>query len=305
MAPSLKKSFYFEYGPLDDGTYWIQTPAKKLINVDETSLAAMLKLNDGFSPQEVSRACDVDEEEINALIKRMMNEGVIVKGGQGSIKQAKPINDICLRAYVLLWIFLVLIQICYFKYIARTYLMAKWQEGIVVLIIAIIATFGHELGHYIVSKRYFKPKFGFTFLLVFPAFYVNTQESWKLPKGIRILINLSGSLFDLLINTLVICLVIFFPKLEYYSTPFLITQFSRWALVLNPLFPTDFYWILCDVTKIVNLSQKARENLWKLKPNFLSAYALLSYMFLILSVYWFGLYIISLSSNIIKALVGR
>lgn len=305
MSSLLKNSFYFEYGPLDDETYWIQTSSNKLINVNKISLIIMLKLNDGLTPREASQVCDVDEEEIQELIKRMMDEGVIVKGGQGSIKQAKLVSDIRVRPFVLLWIFLALIQIWYFKYIARTYFMEKWEEGIVVLIIAIIATLGHEFGHYIVSKRYFKPKFGFTFLLVFPAFYVNTQESWKLPRGIKILINLSGSLFDLLINTLVICLVMFYPKMEYYTTPFLLIQFSRWALVLNPLFPTDFYWILCDVTKIVNLSQKAKESLWKLRPNLLSIYALFSYIFIIFSVYWLALYLLSIFTSIIRPLGGR
>lgn len=302
MTPSLKNSFYFEYGPLDDGTYWIQTLAKKLINVSKDSLDVILKLNNGDSLEEISRICGVNEEEIRELIARMKEGGGLVKEDQGGIKQAKAINDIRVCPYVLLWILLALIQIWYFKNIARTYLMEKWQEGVIVLMIAVIFTMGHEFGHYIVSKKYFKPKFGFTFLFIFPAFYVNTQEAWKLPKGIRILINLAGSLLDLLINTFVICLVIFLPRLEYYATPFIMTQFCRWALVLNPLFPTDFYWILCDVTKIVNLSQKAKENLWKLRPNFLSLYALLAYICIILSLYWFGLYIISILANIINAM---
>lgn len=305
MPPSLKNSFSFEYGPLDDGTYWIQTPSKKLININQLSLDILFKLNDGLPLQEISQSCDVPEEEINELIGRMSKEKVIVEEGQGRIREAAPVKDIRLYPFVLMWIVLAVIQAGYFKYMAHTYLMEKWQEGVAVLIIAIIATLGHELGHYVVSKKYFKPKMGFTFMLfVFPAFYVDTHESWKLPRGIRILINLSGSLVDLAVNTAVMCAVLFFPKLEYYATPFIITQFSRWALVLNPLFPTDFYWILCDVTKTVNLSQKAKENLFKLKPNLLSLYALLSYAFLALAFYWLGLFLFSIGTNLFPAIAG-
>jgi hypothetical protein len=195
-----------------------------------------------------------------------------------------------------------LIQLQYFQSHAKTLLLQKWQEAIVVASVALIAIIFHELGHYLVAKRYFKPKFGFTFLFIFPAVYVDTHQAWCLPKNIRILINSAGLLADFLVNALAIILAVNFGW-EYYVTPFLLTQYTRLSLVLNPLFPTDGYWILADFTKTVNLGKVGFQNLRRLKLNWYSLYGLLSFLLMLISTIGLFWFLCNLLQNLLRRFI--
>jgi hypothetical protein len=89
-----------------------------------------------------------------------------------------------------------------------------------------------------------------------------------------------------------------FPALERFITPLILAQFTRLSLILNPLFPTDGYWLLADLTRSVNLGQTASENLKKLKPNLYSLYALLALGFSAFSAIGLGWYLVNLLSGL-------
>lgn len=53
----------------------------------------------------------------------------------------------------------------------------------------------HELGHAVALKLYFpcsRVRMGFRFMFIFPTFYVNTSDSYMLPRGKKISVHLAG-----------------------------------------------------------------------------------------------------------------
>ncbi len=284
--------FRFEYGYLDDGTIWIRTPKKGLYHVDWLTLRLLLELNAGTSIAPLCKKYKVDSNELRTLLKNIQQEGAVVAPREGKITRARQQDDIHIAPFVFLFILLIALQIEYFQNIAGTFRLHRWYETLLIGLFSIFPIILHELGHYLSSKPYFPPRLGFTFLWFFPAVYIDTHASWCLPRNIRLLINSSGLLMDLCFNTLMVVLVLYYPAWEYYVTPLLIIQYTRWSIIMNPLVNGDGYWLLSDFSRTVNMRQKAREYFRKKRFHWLSAYGLLSVIFSIFSVMglvWFGL----------------
>ncbi|HDL10036.1 MAG TPA: hypothetical protein ENG39_02120, partial [Candidatus Omnitrophica bacterium] len=286
MEENYRSSFLFTYGSLDDNTIWIQPPSNNIFRIDRQTFQVILDLNAGLSSKKVAEKYGIPQEEIHNLIEKFRKEGALTRSSQGEIRFRKKEEDISLLGVYFFCILLLAVQIEYFRNVAHTYFLRYWYEGAIVGFISLGAVFFHELGHYVVAKKFFRnrPKLGFGFLFIFPAIYVNTQEAWTLPKNKRILINIAGVLADMMVNTVAIILAVNFSHMEYYITPFLITQYTRISFVLNPLFPTDGYWLLSDFTGVVNLSKRGLENLFKLKFNWYSVYGLTSLIMTTLSL---------------------
>ncbi len=277
-------SFRFAYGTLDDGTIWVRPPSGHLFHVNSLTLRIILELNSGVSVDTVCKKYHLLENEVWSILGSFEKEEAIVKPKYGKIIRAKQQEDISLTPFILLVIVLGIIQADYFSLHARTFLLKYWYEGIFIGAIAVFAVFFHEIGHYFIAKKYFKPKFGFTFLFIFPAVYVDTHSAWTLPRNIRLLINASGCIADMIVNTAAIALVIGNPRLEYFVTPFLLMQYTRWSIVLNPLFSGDGYWLLADFFGVVNLTKKGFQNLIRLKLNLYSLFGLMSVLMMISSI---------------------
>jgi hypothetical protein len=195
-----------------------------------------------------------------------------------------------LAPVVFLFLLLGAIQVEYFQYAARTFRLQHWYEGALIGLISLVPIVLHELGHYLAARPYFPSRMGFTFLWFFPAVYLDTQPAWCLPRNIRLFINSAGLLADLLFNTLLVIMVLSRPSLEYYITPLLILQYTRWTIILNPLVNGDGYWLLSDFSKTINLKRRGREHLAKRKIHWLSLYGLISLIFSISSLaglFWF------------------
>jgi hypothetical protein len=294
--------FSFYWGYLDDGSIWVQPPSNNVFNIDYNTLSAVLDLNGGLSVATVSRKYGAPEEEVSAVLARFQREGALIEPSHARITFEPKEEDISLTGYLILFLFLIYFHLQYFSSYARTFFLSKSWEVVIITLIAIGVIFFHEMGHYIFAQKYFKGKtkiaFGFSF--IFPVVYVDTHEAWRLPRNKRLLINSSGLFADCVVNVCAIALVINYPSLERYVTPLLLTQFTRLSLILNPLFPTDGYWILADLTKTVNLSDTAFQHLRKLRPDVYSLYSALSLVFSILSLvglFWFA-------GNLFHKLVG-
>lgn len=293
--------FNFEYGNLDDGTLWIRTPKKGLYHIDWLTLRLLLELNAGMPFSPLCKKYKIDPNELKSLLANLQQEGAIVSPREGKISQARELDDINIAPFVFLFILLAAIQIEYFQNIAGTFTLRHWHEALLIGLISIFPIILHELGHYFSSKPYFPPRLGFTFLWFFPAVYIDTHASWCLPRNIRLLINSSGLLMDLGFNTLLVILVLYYPSMEYFVTPLLILQYTRWSIIMNPLVNGDGYWLLSDFSRTVNLRQRAREYFRKRRFHWLSAYGLLSLIFAIFSIMgliWFGINLFRLGIKI-------
>lgn len=300
-----RSCFNFIYGFLDDKTIWIRPPSNRLFRIDKLTLQVILDLNGGIALDIIRKKYGLEKEEVKQLIERFEKEEAIVCPKWAKITYETAKEDISLTGYLLLFFILALFQIEYFRHYARTFFLNGAREGFFVAAIAIGVIFFHELGHYLTAKKYFKnkPKFGFTLLFIFPAIYVDTHEAWSLSRNRRLLINSAGLLGDFLVNTAAIILAVNYRQLEYFVTPFLLTQYTRLSLIINPLFPTDGYWILSDLTRTVNLAKRGLQNLKKLKFNFYSLYGLLSLVLMLISTVGLIWFLFNLLQNFIRKFI--
>ncbi len=124
----------------------------------------------------------------------------------------------------------------------------------------------HEFGH-ASSSAYYKIKpeeIGFGFYLIFPVLFANVTKIWKLKRNQRIVVNLAGIYFQLIINIL---LFIFFILIGSKSSYILSIMKINILVVLYSLIPfirNDGYWIYSDYFDIQNLNQKSNTFFYQL-----------------------------------------
>jgi putative peptide zinc metalloprotease protein len=104
---------------------------------------------------------------------------------------------------------------------------------------------------------------GFGFYHFFPVFYVNLNESWRLKKDKRTIINLSGIYIQLIIGMFLTVFMVFFNENRLLLSIFK-TNFYIILLNLNPFLKFDGYWVLSDLLEENNLL-KTSNNLIKEK----------------------------------------
>jgi len=286
------RSFVLEYGFLDDGKIWMMPPDGYIFQVDKLTLTILLDLNAGKSVREAAEKYGIGADQIEFLVRKLNEHGGITAENFGRIKRSSAREDTDIAGYTVLLFIMSALQAYYFTFFARTFLMNKISEGITVAAIALLAIIFHEAGHFLFTWNFtgLIPKAGFGMSFIFPIVYVDTQASWRLPRNKRLIINSGGLFFDSLVNTLAVLAAFSYPALEYYVTPFLLTQYTRWSILLNPIFRGDGYWILSDMFGIVNLGKRGMEALKKLKFNLFSLFGIVSVAFSVLSaigLIWF------------------
>ncbi len=125
----------------------------------------------------------------------------------------------------------------------------------------------HELGHGLTCKHYGGEchEIGFMLLVMTPAMYCNTSDSWLLPnKWHRIAIGAAG----MYVETVIAAVATFIwwythPGWLHYlalNTVFLCSV-STLIFNLNPLLRYDGYYMLSDYMEIPNLAQKSKTSM--------------------------------------------
>lgn len=103
-----------------------------------------------------------------------------------------------------------------------------------VLILFILSSFIHELGH-ASSCKHFKVNHGgvgFGLYMNFPVFYTDVSEIWKLSRMKRLLVNISGVYFQLIF--LIPLFIIYFYTYNNLLKYFIITVNINLLITLNP-----------------------------------------------------------------------
>jgi putative peptide zinc metalloprotease protein len=125
--------------------------------------------------------------------------------------------------------------------------------------IMIISSLFHELGHTTATYKFGGDHsgIGVGFYLFTPVLYADVSSTWKFEANKRIVVNLAGIYFELLLCTLLILvsLIIGFKPLMTISMMILIKTLFN----LNPFFRTDGYWVLSDAIRIPNLRTTSNE----------------------------------------------
>jgi len=92
-----------------------------------------------------------------------------------------------------------------------------------------------------------------------PMFYVDTSDSWVLPRKMRIMVSLSGPLSTLLIGSLFVFADFLWPSQTLKMVSFFCFYWILWDFV--PLVETDGYYAIMDLTDIPNLREEAFDHL--------------------------------------------
>jgi putative peptide zinc metalloprotease protein len=126
-----------------------------------------------------------------------------------------------------------------------------------VLLSLFICHLFHEVGHAMAAKaKHSSPgNIGFGFYFVLPVFFVDLSDTWNISKKDRIIINLSGILFDYL-NGVVLGILFFITG----NSLFLIIQiilFTKTFYNLNPIIRSDAYWVISDYLDKPNLNDNS------------------------------------------------
>ncbi|MFQ5504693.1 MAG: site-2 protease family protein [Planctomycetota bacterium] len=147
---------------------------------------------------------------------------------------------------------------------ARTAFLYLVPSGIPWLLMTVLLVkLLHEIGHAAAARRHGCQvrEMGIALLLFMPCFYVNTSESWALPKrSQRFEIGVAGILTELLVATV--------AAFTWYSSEagvlnslafFLMTVAVLNSVLVNgnPLLRFDGYFLLSDLLGIPNLAQKS------------------------------------------------
>lgn len=130
---------------------------------------------------------------------------------------------------------------------------------IIVIILLLLSTFFHELGH-VSACSYFGIKCGYIGLGIYInmiVFYADVSHIWSLKRKQRILVNLGGVYFQSII--LLPCYFFFFNNYNYLLCYFILCSNLNILLVLNPFFKFDGYWIFSDMLGLPNLRQRCIE----------------------------------------------
>ncbi|EEM31758.1 peptidase [Bacillus cereus] len=126
----------------------------------------------------------------------------------------------------------------------------KFSIAILLLLFSLII---HEFGHIVAAYRYkIQPRdVGVGLYMMRPVLFVDLSDTWRLPRGQRVVIDLGGIYFELWI-------FIFFELLYFisgYQGFFVANQFILITVLYNlyPFLQYDGFWVLTDALGIANL----------------------------------------------------
>lgn len=144
----------------------------------------------------------------------------------------------------------ILIYFCHEKYVIID------SNFIIANIILFLNIFIHELGHILFLKLFYKSgkiKIGFKIYFIYPAFYVDTSDSYLLPKYKRIAVYLAGNFMNCIY--VLVCFV-FFPSLNKYNYAIISTILINFL----PIIKSDGYYAITSLFNKYNAAKSKSEN---------------------------------------------
>ncbi len=163
----------------------------------------------------------------------------------------------------------------------------------------------HEIGHASACYKFNVPggEIGFGFYFLFPAFYSDVSNAWRLPRNQRLIVDLGGVYLQGLFCAFLMIIFGITKNLIFIYPALLIV--GNIIMNLNPFLRFDGYWIMSDLLNIPNLRSKSRisfrllirslknrSEVWKNNKmnRYLVAYYILRLLFIILVYLFLGSY---------------
>jgi putative peptide zinc metalloprotease protein len=207
-----------------------------------------------FGPAEEDYRGNIGRFSYIYLKLKMLGEGPLNRLVAPLVSLFRP------RTMRLLSAVAILLTLLYYAVASRPSL-AGISVGQVLLVYGLLFLifFLHEVGHATASK-YFGVNPGeisFGFYLVFPVFFADVSKIWSLNKRKRIVVNLGGVYFQLLINGLLIPIALLLPDSNRLLSTIIHTNVFVIFYSLVPFLRYDGYWIYSDWFEIPNLMRRS------------------------------------------------
>lgn len=134
------------------------------------------------------------------------------------------------------------------------------REGVLLACLYMLSGLIHELGHTAACRHFKCPHggIGFGLYFVFPAWYADVTQAWRLPGRQRAVVDLGGVYFQAIFLIVVDAWALASGDPLAYKLAFIIT--FTMLFTLNPVFKFDGYWLLSDLSGLHNLHQQVRRS---------------------------------------------
>ena len=127
--------------------------------------------------------------------------------------------------------------------------------GTAVLFLSVLL---HELGHLSACRYFLCPHGGIRFglYLIFPVLYADVTPAWRLHRKARVVVDLGGVYFQLLLTLPLFCL---YRETLNPLWLFLFMELDGLILfAMNPFLRFDGYWVCSDLLGVANLRSRSR-----------------------------------------------
>jgi len=126
--------------------------------------------------------------------------------------------------------------------------------------LALGSCIAHELGHASACEKFGMRagSIGFGFYIFIPVFYADVSNAWSLSSRKRVIIDIAGMYFQLLISCILV--IIYSISANEWMLYASLVNIISFLPNLNPFVRYDGYWILSDVLGMNNIIQKAEKS---------------------------------------------
>jgi putative peptide zinc metalloprotease protein len=127
-------------------------------------------------------------------------------------------------------------------------------SGYALLVLSLVA---HELGHAAACARFgARPaEIGAGLYFIFPAFYSNVTDAWRLKRWERVTVDLGGVYFQIAAGAAYLIGYLVTGWVALAAGFFFVVGSCMFSL--NPLLRFDGYWVLADALGVTNLGRQA------------------------------------------------
>lgn len=322
LLQHLRRNLYVDLSE-DQPVHLLRTDSGGHIRLSESAFDILKGIVEGISPDAIAKSLSQKQgKSITSLDVEVAYEQILEHIREIDSHSGRMWDSFWLRIRILPQNIVALIS-SYLNFFFHPFVIAYW---LIIILIGIIVTLfqpvkltptsedfwlgyllflfsilAHEFGHSSACSRYgAQPgEIGFCFYLVFPAFYSDVSSAWELKRKHRVVVDIGGIFFQLIVGSL----YIFFYSIYISWVPLYIATLmilGSCLFSLNPIFKFDGYWLIADSLGVTNLShQRTRifQYMWRRLlgkgslslPWPKSVIYLLFFYFLLSVSFWIGL----------------
>lgn len=210
------------------------------------------------------KASGVKDQPPQASKKRKYSLEIVYRLPLISPRLVAPITDRLIWLFAPSVVFIAIISII----LAQLALFEGWfapfpkfsfgaSDILIYYSLAVFTALFHEFGHAAACRKYGcdHGSIGFLLYMIFPSLYINLSNVWRLPSKQRAVVDAGGMYFQLL-TTIPLCLIYWLTGNLHCAATVLSVDIMV-LLSLNPILRFDGYWLLVDLSGLVNLRARS------------------------------------------------